>query len=95
MYVHVYVRTRICTYIHTCTNNMGITSRMRTIMVCANRNSCPARAREPRLNQGGGGPDKLSSLRNNHMTSLHSSLHKYIHAVHDLHCIPRYISTYT
>ena len=25
-----------------------------------------------------GGPDKLSSLRNNHMTILHSSLHKYI-----------------
>ena len=42
-----------------------------------------------------GGPDKLSSLRNNHMTILHSSLHKYILAVHDLHCIPRYISTYT
>ena len=41
------------------------------------------------------GPDKLSSLRNNHMTILHSSLHKYILAVHDLHCIPRYISTYT
>ena len=39
-----------------------------------------------------GGPDKLSSLRNNHMTILHSSLHKYILAVHDLHCIPRYIS---
>ena len=37
-----------------------------------------------------GGPDKLSSLRNNHMTILHSSLHMYIHAVHDLHCIPRY-----
>ena len=37
----------------------------------------------------------LSSLRNNHMTLLHSSLHKYILAVHDLHCIPRYISTYT
>ena len=42
-----------------------------------------------------GGPDMLSSLRNNHMTILHSSLHKYILAVHDLHCIPRYISTYT
>ena len=42
-----------------------------------------------------GGPDELSSLRNNHMTILHSSLHMYIHAVHDLHCIPRYISTYT
>ena len=42
-----------------------------------------------------GGPDKLSSLRNNHKTILHSSLHKYILAVHDLHCIPRYISTYT
>ena len=40
-------------------------------------------------------PDMLSSLRNNHMTILHSSLHKYILAVHDLHCIPRYISTYT
>ena len=39
----------------------------------------------------------LSSLRNNHMTILHSSLHKYniILTVHDLHCIPRYISTYT
>ena len=37
-----------------------------------------------------GGPDKLSSLRNNHMTISHSSLHKYILAVHDLHCIPRY-----
>ena len=36
-----------------------------------------------------GGPDMLSSLRNNHMTILH------ILAVHDLHCIPRYISTYT
>ena len=45
--------------------------------------------------RGRGGPDKLSSLRNNHMTILHSSLHKYILAVHDLHCIPRYISTYT
>ena len=44
---------------------------------------------------GGGGPDKLSSLRNNHVTILHSSLHKYIHAVHDLHCILRFISTYT
>ena len=42
--------------------------------------------------RAGGG---LSSLRNNHMTILHSSLHKYILAVHDLHCIPRYISTYT
>ena len=41
-----------------------------------------------------GGPDELSSLHNNHMTILHSSLHKYILAVHDLHCIPRYISTY-
>ena len=41
-----------------------------------------------------GGPDMLSSLRNNHMTILHSSLHKYILAVHDLHCIPRYISIY-
>ena len=39
-----------------------------------------------------GGPDMLSSLRNNHMTILHSSLHKYILAVH---CIPRYTSTYT
>ena len=38
-----------------------------------------------------GGPDKLSSLRNNHMTILHSSLHKYIHAVHDLHGILRFI----
>ena len=39
-----------------------------------------------------GGPDMLSSLRNNHMTILHSSLHKYnILAVHDLHCIPKYI----
>ena len=45
--------------------------------------------------RGPGGPDKLSSLCNNHMTILHSSLHKYILAVHDLHCIPRYISTYT
>ena len=45
--------------------------------------------------RGQGGPDMLSSLRNNHMTILHSSLHKYILAVHDLHCIPRYISTYT
>ena len=44
---------------------------------------------------GPGGPDRLSSLRNNHMTILHSSLHKYILTVHDLHCIPRYISTYT
>ena len=42
-----------------------------------------------------GGPDKLLSLRNNHMTILHSSLYKYICAVHDLHCILRYISTYT
>ena len=42
---------------------------------------------------GMGGPDMLSSLRNNHMTVLHSSLHKYILAVHDLHC--GYISTYT
>ena len=31
------------------------------------------------------------STSNNHMTILHSSLHKYILAVHDLHCIPRYI----
>ena len=30
---------------------------------------------------GPGGPDKLSSLRNSHMTILHSSLHKYIHIV--------------
>ena len=42
-----------------------------------------------------GGPDMLSSLRNNHMTILHSSLHKYILAVRDLHCISSYISTYT
>ena len=29
---------------------------------------------------------------NNHMTILHSSFHKYVHIVHDLHCILRYIS---
>ena len=39
--------------------------------------------------------DKVLKLRNNQMTILHSSLHKYIHAVHDLHCILRYVSTYT
>ena len=31
-----------------------------------------------RAGPGQGGPDMLSSLRNNHMTILHSSLHKYI-----------------
>ena len=36
----------------------------------------PAGASPP---QGARGPDKVSSLRNYHMTILHSSLHKYIH----------------
>ena len=42
-----------------------------------------------------GGTDKLSKLRNYHMTILHSSLHKYIHIVRELHCILRYICIYT
>ena len=30
-------------------------------------------------------------LRGGNMTILHSSLHKYIHIVHELHCILRYM----
>ena len=41
----------------------------------------------PGFSQGPGGPDKLSSLRNNHMTILHSSLHKYIHKYIHTHII--------
>ena len=45
------------------------------------------------LTPGGGGVRQ--ALRNYHMTILHSSLHKYIHIVRELHCILRYICIYT
>ena len=42
-----------------------------------------------------GGVQQAFVVANYHMTILHSSLHKYIHIVHELHCILRYICIYT
>ena len=42
-----------------------------------------------------GGVRQAFVVANYHMTILHSSLHKYIHIVHELHCILRYICIYT
>ena len=42
-----------------------------------------------------GGVRQAFVVVNYHMTILHSSLHKYIHIVHELHCILRYICIYT